>query len=256
MSLDTRKRPSPAMIVAALALCFALAGTAIAADPVAKITKSKVKKIAKKQADKRLKANVSGSHVNEADHANRANRADNADNATNATNANSLGGVPAASYLQSANVRAEGFASSTDIDNFTSAAFTPIASKTFTAPTAGFAYVTASLSAQDDLSFPGIGDIYFRLAVNGTPVTNDTFYHQIVMAGGIGGDGGNTGAVTDVIPVNAGSNTIALTAREDGSGSFILGRDISILFAPTGSASAIPHAKGGDGSGAGANAQD
>jgi hypothetical protein len=71
------------MIVAAIALCFALAGTAVAADPVGKLTKSKVKSIARKQADKELKANISGSHVNEADHAK------NADNATNANHANS-----------------------------------------------------------------------------------------------------------------------------------------------------------------------
>jgi hypothetical protein len=87
MSLMSRGRPSPAMIVAAVALCFALAGTAIAADPVSKITKSKVKSIARKQADKQLKANVSGSHVNEADHAKNADNATNAANATNATNA-------------------------------------------------------------------------------------------------------------------------------------------------------------------------
>ncbi len=63
------------------------------------MTKSKVKTIAKKQADKQLKANVSGSHVNEADHAtsantaNNANNANNATNANNANNANSLGGT-------------------------------------------------------------------------------------------------------------------------------------------------------------------
>jgi hypothetical protein len=70
------------MIVAALALVFAMVGTAVAGtDGISsKLTKSKVKSIAKKQADKELKANVAGSHVN---------TADNATNATNATNANS-----------------------------------------------------------------------------------------------------------------------------------------------------------------------
>jgi hypothetical protein len=62
-------RPSPAMVLAALALVFAMVGTAVAGpDGVSnKITKSKVKKIAKKQAKKQLKANVDGSHVNLAD---------------------------------------------------------------------------------------------------------------------------------------------------------------------------------------------
>ena len=85
MSLMKRNRPSPAMIVAAIALCFALAGTAIAADPVGKLTKAKVKSIARKQADKELRANISGSHVNLAD---------------TATNANNLGGQAAANYLR------------------------------------------------------------------------------------------------------------------------------------------------------------
>jgi hypothetical protein len=81
------RRPSPAMIVAVCALAFAMVGTAVASDgAVSKITKSKVKSIAKKQADKRLKANVSGSHVNLSD------KATNADNATNAANAAAVGG--------------------------------------------------------------------------------------------------------------------------------------------------------------------
>jgi hypothetical protein len=83
MSLDFSKRPSPALIVAVCALAFAMVGTAVASDgAVSKITKSKVKSIAKKQADKRLKANVSGSHVNVAD------------------NANALGGAAASDYLK------------------------------------------------------------------------------------------------------------------------------------------------------------
>ena len=85
-----KKGPSPAMIVAVTAMAFALVGTAVAANDgliYPKLTKSKVKKIAKKQATKQLKANVSGSHVNEADH---ATNADNADNASRATDANTI----------------------------------------------------------------------------------------------------------------------------------------------------------------------
>jgi hypothetical protein len=53
------KRPSPALVVAVLALVAALAGSAVAADPFAttaakKVTKKKVKKIANKQIEKRL----------------------------------------------------------------------------------------------------------------------------------------------------------------------------------------------------------
>ena len=86
MKLSVSKRPSPAIIVAVAALAFAMVGTAVAGTDglSAKLTKSKVKSIAKKQADKELKANVSGSHVN---------LADNATNATNATNANTAASV-------------------------------------------------------------------------------------------------------------------------------------------------------------------
>jgi len=93
-------RPSAAMIVAVAALSFALVGSAVAGtDGISsKLTKSKVKKIAKKQADKELKANVSGSHVNladkatNADNATKATNATNADNATTAANATGLAG--------------------------------------------------------------------------------------------------------------------------------------------------------------------
>jgi hypothetical protein len=79
LKLFRNNRPTPALLISMLALVLALGGTAIAFNP----TKANVKKIAKKQADKRLKANVAGSHVN---------IADTATNATNATNADTVDG--------------------------------------------------------------------------------------------------------------------------------------------------------------------
>jgi hypothetical protein len=67
-----RKGTTPAMVVACAAMAFALVGTAVAANDgtiYPKLSKSKVKKIAKKQADAELRANVSGSRVNLADEA-------------------------------------------------------------------------------------------------------------------------------------------------------------------------------------------
>jgi hypothetical protein len=92
MSRISRARPSPAMVVACVALSFAVAGSAIAGTEAvtSAITKKKVKKIAKRQANKRLKANVAGSHVN---------LADQATNATNAANATTLGGAAGDVYL-------------------------------------------------------------------------------------------------------------------------------------------------------------
>jgi hypothetical protein len=86
------------MVLAVLALVFAMVGTAVAGTDglTSKITKSKVKSIAKKQADKELKANVSGSHVNTAD------TATNATNANTAANATNLNGQSASAFASSA----------------------------------------------------------------------------------------------------------------------------------------------------------
>jgi hypothetical protein len=57
MKRTWKSRPSPALVVAILALVAAVAGTAVAADPSATtsaVTKKKVKKIANKQIDKRF----------------------------------------------------------------------------------------------------------------------------------------------------------------------------------------------------------
>jgi hypothetical protein len=86
--LSLKKKPSAAMIVAVAALSFAMVGTAVAGpSALNKLTKSQVKKIAKKQADKELRANISGSHVNLADKADKADKATTADTATKATTA-------------------------------------------------------------------------------------------------------------------------------------------------------------------------
>lgn len=62
----TSRLPSPALVVASIALCAAVAGGAIAGThtaPRAKLTKSSVKKIAKKSADKEIVAKAPGLSV-------------------------------------------------------------------------------------------------------------------------------------------------------------------------------------------------
>ena len=73
-------RPSPAIIVAALALVAALAGTAIAGSDVqsSALSKKKVKKIAKKQAKKQINKLAPGLSVAHADSADSATTADSA----------------------------------------------------------------------------------------------------------------------------------------------------------------------------------
>ena len=79
MDSFARSRPSPAMIVAVVALSFAIVGTAIAGPDAltSAITKSKVKKIAKKQI-KKLAPGLSVA---------------NAENAVNAQNAETVNGA-------------------------------------------------------------------------------------------------------------------------------------------------------------------
>ena len=89
-------RPSPALIVAAAALTFALAGTAVAASPVAKLNKAKVRAIANQEIDRR----ESGLSVLKAKSADTATNATNATNAASAANAAKLGDVVASQYLR------------------------------------------------------------------------------------------------------------------------------------------------------------
>ncbi len=80
MKFSKASRPSPAVVIAAFALVFALVGTAVAGPDAisSKITKSKVKTISKKQANKAIDAAEPDLNVNSAK---------TADNATNAENA-------------------------------------------------------------------------------------------------------------------------------------------------------------------------
>ena len=96
MKVSVTKRPSPAIIVAVVALAFAMVGTAVAGTDglSAKLTKSKVKSIAKKQADKELKANVSRLA--------RRTSPTTPTNATTAANATQLNGQSSSAYASSA----------------------------------------------------------------------------------------------------------------------------------------------------------
>jgi hypothetical protein len=210
-------RPSPAMVLAAIALVLAMAGTAIAGPNAisSKITKSKVKQIAKKQI-KKAAPNLS------------------------VQNADQLGGVPAADYMKGTDIRADGNASSTPIDNFTTGTFTSILDKSFNAPRAGFAYVTASLSTEDDVSFAGPGDLLYRLTLDGTALESNAFAHEAASSAANNVPAAS-GAVTAVVPITAGAHTFSLQAREDGTGDFIESRQLSVLSStPTGSAATIP----------------
>lgn len=81
MKTSTSRRPSPAVVISVLALICAMAGTALAgSDTFSKLTKSKVKSIARTQIAKAApKLSVAKATT--------ADKATSADNATTATNA-------------------------------------------------------------------------------------------------------------------------------------------------------------------------
>ena len=84
--LERRRRlPSPALVIASLALILAVGGGGFALA----ISTQKVKKVAKKQANKRITARAAGLSVA---HANTADTA---------TNADQLGGIPASGFTRS-----------------------------------------------------------------------------------------------------------------------------------------------------------
>jgi hypothetical protein len=200
------------MVVAVVALSFALVGSAVAGTESLKraVTKSKVKSIAKKQANKVLNKR-------------------------------------AGEFLAANAVRAEGNASSVDIDNFTTATYADALSETFNAPSAGFALISSAVGAADDTSIAGNGALYTRIAVDGTPTTADDFKSP---AQYIAADSGGTGTNTVVVPVTAGNHTATVQIRSGGTGAYIFSRQITVLFVPNGDATPVPYSGGKDGGGA------
>jgi hypothetical protein len=159
-------------------------------------------------------------------------------------NADAVDGRDGSTLLANNQVRADGTQTSSFIQDFTAANFTSIASKTISAPSNGFVMITGSVSAEEDCSLSGIGNLFYGLSVDGTPVTADpgpyelSYPVQCVTATEI--NVGDSGAATAVVAVNAGSHTISLNAAEQGTGSFIYGRSVTSIFVPTGSADALP----------------
>jgi hypothetical protein len=85
--------PSPAIVIAMIALSLVLGGTAIAAGTSTPLSKKQVTKLVKKLAPK-----LSVKHSKSATNATNAVNATNATNATTAANATDLGGQPATYY--------------------------------------------------------------------------------------------------------------------------------------------------------------
>jgi len=153
-------------------------------------------------------------------------------------NADALGGAPASAYLRTTGVRADGTATSGDITITASSTFTTVLTKAISVPTDGYVYVTATLTAFKGGAAGGTSILDYGLALDGTPLTTDGGYHSVVTTDLVFE---GSGAVTAVVAVTAGSHTFALQVRDQGTGSSIRGRDLSMIFTPSGSAPVLPY---------------
>jgi hypothetical protein len=203
-----------ALAISCCALLVAIGGTSVAVADAG--GQQAVKKIVKKQVRK-LAPSLSVARARDAD---------------------ALGGVPASSYVQRSGVRADGIATSADLP-ISSTTFAAILTKGFTAPTDGYVMVVATLSARLNNNLPGAhGVLDYGLVLDGTALTTDGGYHEIFTFADANTE---SGAVSAVVPVSAGAHTVALQAREFGAGTTVVGRDLSLVFTPSGSASVLPY---------------
>jgi hypothetical protein len=216
MKLSTASRPSPALVLAALALVFAMVGTAIAGpDAISnKITKPKVKKISKKQANKAIDKAAPGLSV---------------------ANADTVGGYSPDQLVRSA---------FSQIDN--DALVGPsgpaaVRSTTIEAPTSGYLLVNAG---SDVFGGPTTGRCGIR--VNGTLILSSEREWQL--------GAGNTEedcTTESTAQVPAGTHTVDLFAVNGiAAGARYDEAELQILFVPFG-ASGAQAARGASSGGAG-----
>lgn len=129
--------------------------------------------------------------------------------------------------------KAWGAMKNTTTNDFVTSSWTPLVSKAFTTSRAAYLTVTGTLYAEDDASLTGVGRLAYDLRIDGKVVNA-----RKVLSFADPGAGEN-GAATIVVPVAKGAHTVQLVVREQGSGSFLYGGEISAVSTPTGSASGL-----------------
>ena len=135
-------------------------------------------------------------------------------------------------------MQAHGIATSADLA-ISSATFAPILTKGFTAPTDGYVFVVATLTGRlNNLMAGAHGDLQFGLVLDGSALTTSGDYHEFFTFADAPSE---SGAVSAVVQVSAGAHTVALQAREFGAGTLVIGRDLSLVFTPSGSAPVLPY---------------
>lgn len=124
-----------------------------------------------------------------------------------------------------------GYGSTGYLDDFTANSFTPIVSKSFNVPRAGYLFITAELHVEADFSLGSDGYLPYAIRLDGSTVTSHRVLDTSSAAFSL------DGTTSIVLPVSAGAHTVSLVARDDASGSFIRERSVNVLWSPTGSKS-------------------
>ena len=195
IGVGMRRSPSAALVVALVALCFAVAGSAVAGTEALKraVSGVEVKRIAKREAVKVFAARER-------------------------------------QLVRGDAIGAGANASAAGIDDFTTPTYTTVLSEPFRAPAAGTALITSSVGAADDATLPGPGMLATRVAVDGNARFTDPFNSPTHVFYGEGRGGSATNTV--VVPVAAGEHTAQLQVMETGNGSFIFTTQISVVVLP------------------------
>jgi hypothetical protein len=239
-----RRTPSPAMVVACLALTVALSGAGYAAIvlPANSVGSTQLKRGAVAKSDVRAGAITRGKV--RADAITSAKVLNNALTGSDVNEA-TLGQVPAAASSANSDmvdglhanqlVRATTAIDHSDNDNFDTCAFTTVLTKAVTAPTAGILLVWGNAWAQRDLDDPDMTAMEARITVDAVAATSESRTH-------LGNDASQNDldgfvAPSGAVPVAAGTRNADLQIRECSGGmAFIAEKSITTLFVPFGNA--------------------
>jgi hypothetical protein len=265
----TLAAPSPAMVIASVALFVALGGTGYAASqlahsPAASVAKKKKKKaVSETAADKALfnklipSAHVAfaaaagsatfatnAAHATSADSATTATSATSATSAATATNSNQLQGFTANQLVRataaSAGVAGDPCTGPAALSGFESTTFTNAVTSSVTAPVAGILVVLGHTASEFDSSSP-VGSslrLLGRLAVDGTQAGPESETSLSETAATC--KEGRTMSLSFAVPVTAGSHTVAVqvakSASTGGTGKAYVGNaSVTTMFVPFGS---------------------
>ena len=152
-----------------------------------------------------------------------------ADHADVASNADTLDGLNPGDLI-----RINGSMSDAFIDDFTVATWTDVQTASIEAPLDGVLLLTASVALEDDSTLMGNGWIDLRLTIDGTPTYDTGNGLYSVELSDSTQPFAAIGSLNAAVAVSQGSHTVALQAREEGSGTFIGVRSISAVFSAFG----------------------